>query len=93
MVLLIWQLDTIFGAWSSESRRAVKSVVEFRDGLLFYPLQYEGATQNAQWAVGLWGTKGLYFTTRNRANYTTTTIMEHMIEIHWPRAPRWIAFL
>ncbi len=32
----------IFGCWTSASRKAVLPVVEKDDGLLFYPVQYEG---------------------------------------------------
>ena len=33
---------TLFGCWSSASRKAVLPIVEERDSLLFYPVQYEG---------------------------------------------------
>ncbi len=33
---------TIFGCWTSASRKSVKPVVEDHDHLLVYPLQYEG---------------------------------------------------
>ncbi len=33
---------TIFGCWTSASRKAVKPVVEELHGLLWYPVQYEG---------------------------------------------------
>ena len=33
---------TIFGCWTSDSRKAVKQVVEDHYNLLWYPLQYEG---------------------------------------------------
>ncbi|WP_209714047.1 urea ABC transporter substrate-binding protein [Marmoricola sp. OAE513] len=32
----------IFGGWTSSSRKAMKPVVEKNNGLLFYPVQYEG---------------------------------------------------
>jgi urea transport system substrate-binding protein len=32
----------IFGTWTSASRKAVAEVLEKRDGLLFYPVQFEG---------------------------------------------------
>lgn len=35
-------VSAIVGCWTSASRKAVKPVVERRDHLLFYPLQYEG---------------------------------------------------
>jgi urea transport system substrate-binding protein len=36
-----------FGCWTSASRKAVKSVVEATDGLLWYPVQYEGLEESA----------------------------------------------
>ncbi len=36
------QVSTIFGCWTSASRKTVKPVVEEHDHLLVYPLQYEG---------------------------------------------------
>jgi urea transport system substrate-binding protein len=36
------QVVALFGCWTSASRKAVKSVVERHDHLLFYPVQYEG---------------------------------------------------
>jgi urea transport system substrate-binding protein len=32
----------VFGGWTSASRKAMKPVVEGSEGLLFYPVQYEG---------------------------------------------------
>ena len=37
---------TIFGCWTSASRKAVRPVVEERDHLLIYPVQYEGLEQS-----------------------------------------------
>jgi len=39
-------VDAIFGCWTSACRKAVKSVVEQHDNLLFYPVQYEGLEQS-----------------------------------------------
>lgn len=36
------QVCTVFGCWTSASRKAVRQVVEEHDHLLVYPLQYEG---------------------------------------------------
>ncbi len=36
------KVDVIFGAWTSVSRKSVLPVVEELNGLLFYPVQYEG---------------------------------------------------
>jgi len=38
--------QAIFGCWTSASRKTVKPVVERFDGLLFYPVQYEGLEQS-----------------------------------------------
>ena len=35
-------VSTLFGCWTSASRKAVRSVVERLDHLLVYPMQYEG---------------------------------------------------
>jgi urea transport system substrate-binding protein len=40
------RVSVIFGTWTSEHRKAVKSVVEEHGSLLFYPLQYEGLEQS-----------------------------------------------
>jgi urea transport system substrate-binding protein len=37
---------TIFGCWTSASRKTVKEVVEKHNHLLFYPVQYEGLEQS-----------------------------------------------
>jgi urea transport system substrate-binding protein len=37
---------TLFGCWTSASRKGVVPVVERHDHLLFYPVQYEGAEQS-----------------------------------------------
>lgn len=36
------QVDVVFGCWTSVSRKSVLPVFEELDGLLFYPVQYEG---------------------------------------------------
>ena len=36
------KVATIFGCWTSDSRKAVKPILEEDYGLLWYPLQYEG---------------------------------------------------
>ena len=40
-------ITTIFGCWTSASRKAVKGVIEGTDTQLWYPLQYEGLEQSA----------------------------------------------
>ncbi|WP_442766870.1 transporter substrate-binding protein, partial [Mitsuokella multacida] len=40
------KVATIFGCWTSASRKAVKPVVEGSNGLLWYPTQYEGMEQS-----------------------------------------------
>jgi urea transport system substrate-binding protein len=39
-------VSTIFGCWTSSSRKAVKPIVERHDRLLFYPLQNEGLEES-----------------------------------------------
>lgn len=36
------KVDVIFGCWTSVSRKSVLPVIEEMNGLLFYPVQYEG---------------------------------------------------
>lgn len=36
------QVDVIFGCWTSVSRKSALPVLEELNGLLFYPVQYEG---------------------------------------------------
>lgn len=36
------KVAVLFGGWSSSSRKAMKPVVEGKNALLFYPVQYEG---------------------------------------------------
>jgi urea transport system substrate-binding protein len=40
------QVAVVFGCWTSASRKAVKPVFEDLNGLLFYPVQYEGLEQS-----------------------------------------------
>lgn len=39
-------VSVIFGGWTSASRKAMLPVVEENNGLLFYPVQYEGLEQS-----------------------------------------------
>lgn len=41
------KVQALFGCWTSNCRKAVKTVVEKRRHLLFYPLQYEGLEQSS----------------------------------------------
>ncbi|WP_273508624.1 transporter substrate-binding protein, partial [Planktotalea frisia] len=41
-LLTVNQVDVIFGNWTSVSRKSVLPVIEELNGLLFYPVQYEG---------------------------------------------------
>jgi urea transport system substrate-binding protein len=36
------KVDAVFGCWTSVSRKSVLPVFEELNGLLFYPVQYEG---------------------------------------------------
>ncbi len=38
----VHKVDVIFGCWTSVSRKSVLPVIEELNGLLFYPVQYEG---------------------------------------------------
>lgn len=41
-LLTVHDVDVIFGNWTSVSRKSVLPVIEELNGLLFYPVQYEG---------------------------------------------------
>ncbi|MBJ3763785.1 urea ABC transporter substrate-binding protein [Maribius pontilimi] len=41
-LLTVHEVDVIFGNWTSVSRKSVLPVLEELNGLLFYPVQYEG---------------------------------------------------
>lgn len=41
------KVEALFGCWTSDCRKAVKTVVEHHHHLLFYPVQYEGLEQSA----------------------------------------------
>ncbi|WP_238369921.1 urea ABC transporter substrate-binding protein [Heliomarina baculiformis] len=41
-LLSVEKVDVIFGAWTSVSRKSVLPVIEELNGLMFYPVQYEG---------------------------------------------------
>ena len=45
-LILEERVSTIFGCWTSASRKKVKEIVEKHDHLLIYPLQYEGLEQS-----------------------------------------------
>ena len=50
--LIDWGAAALFGCWTSSSRKAVLPVVEERDRLLFYPVQYEGNESSAHVVYG-----------------------------------------
>ncbi|MWD28263.1 urea ABC transporter substrate-binding protein [Aquicoccus sp. SCR17] len=41
-LLTVQNVDVIFGSWTSVSRKSVLPVLEELNGLMFYPVQYEG---------------------------------------------------
>jgi len=41
-LIAVEQVATIFGGWTSASRKAIKPVLEELNGLLWYPVEYEG---------------------------------------------------
>ena len=41
-LLTVQEVDVMFGCWTSDSRKSVLPVIEELNGLLFYPVQYEG---------------------------------------------------
>ena len=45
-LILTDRVVTVFGCWTSDSRRTVRPIFERHDHLLFYPVQYEGLEQS-----------------------------------------------
>jgi urea transport system substrate-binding protein len=45
-LLEVYHVPVIFGCWTSVSRKSVLPVLEKDDGLLFYPVQFEGEEQS-----------------------------------------------
>jgi urea transport system substrate-binding protein len=45
-LLLTHKVAAVFGCWTSSSRKSVLPVFEENNGLLFYPVQYEGEEQS-----------------------------------------------
>jgi urea transport system substrate-binding protein len=45
-LLQVAKVDVVFGCWTSVSRKSVLPVFEELNGLLFYPVQYEGEEQS-----------------------------------------------
>jgi urea transport system substrate-binding protein len=45
-LLLTHKVSAVFGCWTSVSRKSVLPVFEENNGLLFYPVQYEGEEQS-----------------------------------------------
>jgi urea transport system substrate-binding protein len=45
-LLQVAKVDAVFGCWTSVSRKSVLPVFEELNGLLFYPVQYEGEEQS-----------------------------------------------
>jgi urea transport system substrate-binding protein len=41
-LLTVQEVDVIFGNWTSSSRKSVLPVIEELNGIVFYPVQYEG---------------------------------------------------
>ena len=46
-LLTVHEVDVMFGNWTSVSRKSVLPVIEELNGLLFYPVQYEGEESSA----------------------------------------------
>jgi len=45
-LITVHGVQTLFGCWTSASRKTVRQVVEARDCLLFYPVQFEGMEES-----------------------------------------------
>jgi urea transport system substrate-binding protein len=63
------KVATVFGCWTSVSRKSVLPVFESNNGLLFYPVQYEGEEES----------KNVFYTAE-AVNQQATPAVDYMLE-------------
>ena len=73
------QVDAIFGAWTSVSRKSVLPVVEELDSIMFYPVQYEGEESS----------KNVFYTGA-APNQQAIPAVEYLMSEEGGGAKRWI---
>ncbi len=73
------KVDVIFGSWTSVSRKSVLPVVEELNGLLFYPVQYEGEESSRN-----------VFYTGAAPNQQAIPAVEYLMSEEGGAAKRWV---
>ncbi len=73
------KVDVIFGNWTSVSRKSVLPVVEELNGLLFYPVQYEGEESSRN-----------VFYTGAAPNQQAIPAVEYLMSEEGGNAKRWV---
>jgi urea transport system substrate-binding protein len=73
------KVDVVFGCWTSVSRKSVLPVVEELNGLLFYPVQYEGEESSRN-----------VFYTGAAPNQQAIPAVEYLMSEEGGAAKRWV---
>src|SRR5437763_13958102 len=73
------KVAAVFGCWTSVSRKSVLPVFEELDGLLFYPVQYEGEESSRN-----------VFYTGAAPNQQAITVVEYLMVVEGGAAKRWL---
>jgi len=73
------KVDVIFGNWTSVSRKSVLPVVEELNGMLFYPVQYEGEESSRN-----------VFYTGASPNQQAIPAVEYLVSEEGGNAKRWV---
>ena len=78
-LLSVHKVDVVFGNWTSVSRKSVLPVVEELNGLLFYPVQYEGEESSRN-----------VFYTGAAPNQQAIPAVEYLMSEDGGEAKRWV---
>ncbi len=78
-LLQVHKVDVVFGNWTSSSRKSVLPVVEELNGLLFYPVQYEGEESSRN-----------VFYTGAAPNQQAIPAVEYLMSKDGGEAKRWV---
>jgi urea transport system substrate-binding protein len=78
-LLTVEKVDVVFGCWTSVSRKSVLPVVEELNGLLFYPVQYEGEESSRN-----------VFYTGAAPNQQAIPAVEYLMSEEGGAAKRWV---
>lgn len=78
-LLSVHKVDVVFGNWTSVSRKSVLPVVEELNGMLFYPVQYEGEESSRN-----------VFYTGAAPNQQAIPAVEYLMSEDGGEAKRWV---